>query len=63
MPTVLPDSSVVNIHLHSERVLGSSPGWVMVGGGGVNDSDTCEEKAYDQMGTRTQDVSQTVQKL
>ena len=34
------------------------PGRVM---GGVND--TCEEKAYDQMGNRTQDLSQTVQIL
>ena len=60
MPTVWPDSSVVNIHPHSERVLGSSSGRVM-GGGGVDD--TCEEKAYDQMGTRTRDLSQTVQIL
>ena len=45
---------------HSERVLGSSPGRVM-GGGGVND--TCEVKAYDQMGTRTQDLWQTMQIL
>ena len=58
MPTVWPDSSVVNIHPHSERVLGSSPKRVM---GGVND--TCEEKAYDQMGTRTHYLSQTVQIL
>ena len=43
MPTVWPDSSVVNIHPHSERVLGSSSGRVM--GGCVDD--TCEEKAYD----------------
>ena len=61
MPTVWPDSSVVNIHPHSERVLGSSSGRVMGGGGGVDD--TCEEKAYDQMGTRTGDLSQTVQIL
>ena len=61
MPTVWPDSSVVNIHPHSERVLGSSSGWVMGGGGCVDD--TCEEKAYDQMGTRTRDLSQTVQIL
>ena len=59
MPTVWPDSSVVNIHPHSERVLGSSSGRVM--GGCVDD--TCEEKAYDQMGTRTRDLSQTVQIL
>ena len=50
MPTVWPDSSVVNIHPHSERVLGSSSGRVMGGWGCVDD--TCEEKAYDQMGTR-----------
>ena len=31
MPTVWPDSSVVNIHPHSERVLGSSSGRVMGG--------------------------------
>ena len=31
MPTVWPDSSVVNIHPHSERVLGSSP-WRVMGG-------------------------------
>ena len=60
MPTVWPDSSVVNIHPHSEKVLGSSSGRV-IGGGGVDD--TCEEKAYDQMGTRTRDLSQTVQIL
>ena len=60
MPTVWPDSSVVNIHPHSERVLGSSPGRVM-GEGSVND--TCEENASDQMGTRTRDLSQTVQIL
>ena len=33
------------------------------GGEGVNDRDTCEEKAYDKMRTQTQDVSQTVQIL
>ena len=60
MPTVWLDSSVVNLHPHSERVLGSSPGRVM-GGGAVND--TCEVKAYDQMGTRTKDLWQTMQIL
>ena len=64
MPTVWPDSSVVNIHPHSERVLGSSPGRVMGGGGGGGGvNDICEEKAYDQIGTQTQDLSQTVQIL
>ena len=33
------------------------------GHGGVCVDDTCEEKAYDQMGTRTRDLSQTVQIL
>ena len=60
MPTVWPDSSVVNIHPHSERVLGSILGRV---NGGVCVDDTCEEKAYDQMGTRTRDLSKTVQIL
>ena len=46
MPTVWPDSSVVNIHPHSERVLGSSSGRVM--GGGVDD--TCEEKHMTRWG-------------
>ena len=46
MPTVWPDSSVVNIHPHSERVLGSSSGWVM--GGCVDD--TCEEKHMTRWG-------------
>ena len=56
MPTVWPDRSVVRVHVHSGRVLGSSPGRVM--GAGVND--TPKEKAYDQAVTRTQDLSQTV---
>ena len=45
MPTVWPASSVVRVHAHSERVLGSSLGRVM--GAGVND--TREENAYDHM--------------
>ena len=56
IPTVLPDSSVVRVHVHSERVLGSSPPRVM-GVRGING--TRKEKAYDQTGTRTQDQSQT----
>ena len=55
MPTVWPDSSVVREHAHPERVLGLSPGRVMVAGGGVNY--TREEKSYEQTGTRTQDLS------
>ena len=42
-----PDSLVVRIHTHSERILGSSSGRVM--GRGVND--ILEEKAYYQTGT------------
>ena len=36
MPTAWPDSPVVRVHAHSERVLGSSLGQVM--GAGVNDT-------------------------
>ena len=35
MPAVWSDSSVVRVHAHSERVLGSSPGRV-IGAGKVN---------------------------
>ena len=55
MPTVWPDSSMVRVHAHLRE------SWVRVRvwswGRGVND--TREEKAYDQTGTRTQDLSQT----
>ena len=56
LPTVWPDRSVVRVHTHSERVLGSSLGRVM-GTRGVNS--TREEKTYDQTGTPTQDLWQT----
>ena len=56
MPTVWPDRSVVRVHTHSERVLGSSLGRVMRARG-VNA--TREEKAYDLTGTPTQDLWHT----
>ena len=50
MSTVWPDISVVRVHAHSERVLGSSPSRLMgARGAGVNV--TREEKAYGQTGT------------
>ena len=56
MPTVCPDSSVVREHPHSEGPGFESGSGHWGGGGGVND--IREEKSYDQMGTRTQDLSQ-----
>ena len=46
---VWPNSSVVRDHVHYERVLDSSQGRVMGGGGGYV---IHEEKSYAQTGTR-----------
>ena len=61
MPTVWPDSLVVREHAHSQRVLGIEFGSGKGAGGRIND--IREEKSYDQTGTRTQDLLQTVQIL